>query len=168
MSIFRALWISSLLFVFGGTAIGQTVTSTYDKDYGLARLRTYEFKAEKRDSSDPLATDTLTENKIKDALGDELLANSYHTPPDGASPDFLISFHVKLKEQIRERGRDVNYIQGILIVDFYDAETKKMVWRGVSTGVVGKDAVDLKLAEEGVKQAAKLLLAQLGKDLLGF
>ena len=43
-----------------------------------------------------------------------------------------------------------------------------MVWRGVSTGVVGKDAVDLKLAEEGVKEAAKLLLAKFGKVLLGF
>ena len=50
MSIFRALWMSSLLFVFGGTVIGQTVASPFDKDYGLVRLRTYEFKAEKRDT----------------------------------------------------------------------------------------------------------------------
>ena len=58
MRKFRALCLLGLTLLFGGAAAGQTVTSTYDKDYGLSRLDTYEFAAEERDKSDPLATNT--------------------------------------------------------------------------------------------------------------
>ena len=168
MKMFRVLWVLCLTLMFVGVASGQTVTSTYDKDYGLSRLGTYEFTAEERDKSDPLAADTLTEKKIKDALEDELQNTGHHPTTYGATPSFLVSFHVLIKDKRDERGRDDNYVQGILIVDFYDAGTKKLVWRGVATGVVGREAVDLKLAEDRVQTAAKLLLEQFGQDLLGF
>jgi hypothetical protein len=168
INMFRALLVLSFVLLCGGAAFGQTVTSTYDKDYGLSRLLTYEFKVEKRDGADPLSTDTLTEKMLKDALDDELETSGYRAPSDGTAPNFLVSFHVKTKDMTEERGVDRNYVQGILIVDFYDAATNKLVWRGVASGVVGQDAVDLKLAEEKAKTAAKLLMEQFGKDILGF
>ena len=58
MRKFRALGLLCLTLLFGGAAAGQTVTSTYDKDYGLSRLDTYEFSTQERDKSDPLATNT--------------------------------------------------------------------------------------------------------------
>jgi hypothetical protein len=158
----------NLMIVLGGTAFGQAITSTYDKDYGLAKLRTYEFKVEEREKSDPLSADTLMEQKIKDALDEELQNKGYQPSSVGAAPDFLLAFHVQTKDRTDERGPDRNYVQGTLIVDFHDAETKRLVWRGVATGVVGADAVDLKLVEEKLKAAAKLLLEQFGKDLSGF
>jgi hypothetical protein len=154
--------------VFGSIAFGQTVTSTYDKDYGLSKLKTYQFKVEERDKSDPLATDTIMEKKTEDALDDELQSNGYHPPSDGTLPDFLISFHVKTKDKTGERGREWSYVQGTLIVDFYDTETKKLIWRGIASDVVGREEVDLKLAEELVKKAAKLLLEQFNKDLFAY
>ena len=168
MITFRTLWVLGLLAAFGGAASGQTVTSTYDKDYGLSRLRTYEFKVEEREKSDPLATDTVTEKKLKDALDDELQNHGYHPAAGGASPDFLVAFHVQTRDKTYGPGSDRNYVQGILIVDFYDAQTKRLVWRGVATGVVGAEAVDLKLAEEKAKDAARLLLEQFGRDLPGY
>lgn len=168
MNIFRTLWALGLAAAFGALSHGQTVTSTYDKDYGLQRLRTYEFRAEERDRSDPLASDTLTEGKIKDALDEELRGVGYLTTSNGAAPDFLIAFHVRVKDRAAEGRADRHYVEGVLIVDFYDAATKRLVWRGIATGVVGGEAVDLPLAEEKAKEAAKLLLERYGKDVLGF
>lgn len=168
MSKFRTFCVLGLIIVFGGIAFGQTVTSTFDKDYGLSRLKTYEFKVEERAVSDPLASDTVTEKKIKEALDDKLQINGYHPPSEGTLPDFFISFHVRTKDKTDERGPNREYVQGSLIVDFYDGETKKLVWRGMASGMVGEDTVDLKLAEEKAEKAAKLLLEQFRKDLLEF
>ena len=168
MRKFRALSLLCLTLLFGGAAAGQTVTSTYDKDYGLSRLDTYEFSSEERDKSDPLATNTLTEGKIKDALDEELQNSGHHPPPQGGAPSFLVSFHVKAEDKTEEYGGKTSYVQGVLIVDFHDAATKRLVWRGVVTGVVGRSSVDLRLAEELAKSGAKLLLEQFGRDQLGF
>lgn len=168
MRKFRALWVLGLTLLFGVAASGQTVTSTYDKDYGLSRLDTYEFAAGERDKSDPLATNTLTERKIKDALDEELQNSGHHPPPHGGAPSFIVSFHVKAEDRTDESGGGPNYMQGTLIVDFHDAATKRLVWRGVASGVVGRASVDLRLAEEVVKSAAKSLLEQFGRDQLGF
>lgn len=168
MNLFRALLVLGLTALCGAAASAQTVTSTYDKDYGLSRLNTYRFVEEQRDKSDPLASNTLTERKIKDALEDELQDSSHHPPPDGAEPDFLVAFHAKAEERTDERGAGPGYVRGTLVVDFYDAGTKRLVWRGVATGAVGREALDLKLAEEEAKAAAKALLEQFGRDVMGF
>jgi hypothetical protein len=169
MNLFRTLWVLGLTMAFVGAVFAQTVTSTFDKDYGLSRLKTYAFKTvERNDADDPLATDTLTEKKIRDALDDELESDGYHPPPEGVPSDFLISFHVRTEEKLDELGRVKNYIRGSLIVDFYDAGTKKLVWRGIASGAVGGDAIDLKLTEEKVKDAARLLIRQFGQDCFGF
>lgn len=155
--------VLSLVF-FASVSPGQTLTSTYDEDFNLSRLRTFAFKEQKRERLDRLATDTLTEKKIKEALNDELETYGYHPAADGTSPDFLISFLVETGDKIDERGRDKSYVQGSLIVDFFDAEANGLVWRGIASGMVGQDAVDLKLTNEKVKLAAKLLMDRFAKD----
>jgi hypothetical protein len=169
MKIFRALLFPSLTALLCVAASGQTVTSAFDKEYGLSRLNTYRFVDEQRDKSDPLASDTLSEKKIKDALEDELEDSGRHAPPEGATPDFLVSFHAKTEDKTAERGvSGGGYVRGILVVDFYDAATKRLVWRGIATGPVGREALDLQLAEELVKNAAKMLMEQFGRDVLAF
>lgn len=161
-------------------AYGQSITSSYDKDYPLSKLKTYDYKVEERDKADPLATDTLMDQQIKDALEDALRANHYHQASAGA-PDFLVSYHVTTKDVTGGRRAPLrgapgprgniqveNYVQGTLVVDFIDPETKKLVWRGVAAGIVGRETVDFKVAEEKIKAAGRLLLDQFRKDLNGF
>ncbi|HEV3469668.1 MAG TPA: DUF4136 domain-containing protein [Pyrinomonadaceae bacterium] len=168
MRIFRTLWVLGLMLAAGGTAFGQKVTSSYDRDYGLSRLGIYEFAAHERVASDPLAADTLMEQKVKDALEDALQRKGYHPSSEGVPPHFLVSFHAAARDKTDERGLGRSYVQGTLIVDFLDAETGRLVWRGIATGMVGAEAVDLRLAEEQVERAAELLMEQFGRDLLGF
>lgn len=167
MRMFRTLLFMGLWVLAGGTAFGQTVTSTYDKDYGLYRLGTYGFKAQVRVGSDPLAADTVMEKKVREALDDALQLKGHYPPSDGVRPTFLVSFHVATRDKTREDGPGGDYVQGTLTVDFYDAETGNLIWRGIASGAVGAAAVDLKLAEERAERAAEMLLEQFGRDLLG-
>lgn len=158
------LCVLSYAMMFSAIAFGQSVTSTYDEEFSFSRLRTFGFKAEKRELPDRLATDTITEKKIRQALADELGKVGYHQFPEGTSPDFLVSFHVETRDKTHERGRDKSYVQGSLIVDFVDAETKELIWRGIASSLVGDNAVDLKLTENKVKIAAKLLMERFTTD----
>jgi hypothetical protein len=174
MNMFRAS-LMTLLVLWGSSAYSQSVSSTYDKDYNLSRLKTYDYKVEDRDRTDPLATDTLTEQKIREALEEALNANAYHQA--SGAPDFLVSYHITTKDvtsgrRVPFRGlpgprgnlQIETYIQGTLIVDFIDPETKRLIWRGVASGIVGREAVDFKVAEEKIKAACKSLLEQFRKD----
>lgn len=175
MNILRALLLTGLM-LSAGIACGQTVRSSYDKDYNLSRLKTYDYKAQERDAADPLATSTLADQQIKDALEDALHANFYQQASSGA-PDFLVAYHVTTKDvtgtRVIRRGLPgpratlltENYVQGTLVVDFIDPQTRKLVWRGVASGLVGRETVDPQVAEEKIKAAARLLLNQFHKDL---
>ncbi len=167
MKTFRTLLFFCLTVVACGAASGQTVTSNYDEDYGLARLVSYGFKAQERRASDPLATDTLMERQVKKALEDALQGKGYYPTSDGSQPNFLVAFYVVAEDKTVASGAGANYVQGALVVDFHDAETGKVVWRGVATAAVGAQAVDLKRAEDLVERAAEELLEQFGRDRLG-
>lgn len=183
MNILRALLLTSMM-VSASVACGQSIKSSYDKEYNLSRLKTYDYKVEQRDQADPLATDTLTDQTIKDALEDALHAHFYQQASSGA-PDFLVAYHVTAQDVTRGRRtvhrsplgpplgprtniQPENYVQGTLTVDFIDPETRKLVWRGMASGVVGREVVDPKVAEDKIKAAARLLLDQFHKDLTGF
>ena len=182
MNIIRALFLTTLMLGAGiasGQTIGQSIRSSYDKDYDLSRLKTYDYKVEEREPSDLLATDTLMDQQIKDALEDALRINSYHQSSDGA-PDFLVSYRVTTKDVTAARRAPLrglpgprgniqieNYVQGMLIVDFIDSETGKLVWRGVASGIVGGDMVNFRVAEEKIKEASRSLLDRFRRDLRG-
>ena len=179
MNIFRTLLLTGLMLL-AHFASAQSVKSSYDKDYHLSGLRTYDYQAEERDKADPLATDTLADQKIKDALEDALQAH-FHRQAAGVRPDFWVAYHITTKDVTEGRRRPLrgplgprgnlqvgNYVQGTLVVDFIDVETKKLAWRGVASGIVGRDTVDFDFAEEAIKAATKLLLEQFRKDLSGF
>jgi hypothetical protein len=178
MNILRALLLMSLM-LSANLAYSQSIKSSYDKDYHLSRLKTYDYKVETRDQTDPLATDTLTDQKIKDALDDALQADFFHQAY-GSAPDFLVAYRVTTKDVTESRRVPLrgplgprgnlqieNYVQGTLVVDFIDAETKKLVWRGVASDIVGREIVDFKVAEEKIKAATKLLVEQFRKDVSG-
>jgi hypothetical protein len=49
-------------------AYGMTVKIDYDKDYDFGKLKAFAFKEQSRSTSDLLRTDSLLDNRIKDAL----------------------------------------------------------------------------------------------------
>ncbi len=98
-------------------------------------------------------SDSLQSN-IMDAIQSRLEASAYRLADASGSADFLVSFTVGSRESTKpdsqpERapeasgrggwgtayygGASESYLQGILVIDIYDAAERRPVWHGAST-----------------------------------
>jgi hypothetical protein len=110
------------------------------------------------------APDGLNEQRIHDGVDAQLAAKGLRKVATDA--DLVVATHVKTQEH-KELLADgfgygpwwgtgpvatvQTYVQGILIVDLYDAHTKKMVWRGTATGTASdKPAKDAAKINKGI------------------
>src|SRR5262249_61707396 len=82
----------------------------------------------------------------------DLIKKGYLPIAKGATPDFLVAFHVHTQQKTEVQdwgysapswwwgaGPDVTvyqYSEGTLFVDFIDPRTNKVIWRGTAKGVV--------------------------------
>lgn len=98
------------------------------------------------------ALESLGEQRIRAAVDLQMSAKGFRLATD-VTPDVYIATHVLTQKepQVIANGFgpwafgggfgtiDVNtLVQGTLVVDMYDAKTKKMVWRGVATDTVSE------------------------------
>ena len=150
----RTNQIVCLLMIIGlmiGCATVYDVKYDYDKLTDFEALKTYDWMDVPVDAT----LDTLTIERIKNAVDNELLAKGLKRSYD--NPDFLIAEHTGSKEKVqvndwgysyssygRYRGgywgpRNVTtyeYEEGWLILDFVDAESKNLIWRGTAKAEV--------------------------------
>jgi Domain of unknown function (DUF4136) len=154
-----------LLFGCATTAVNYD----YDNEYDFSTLKTYEWMAMPQNAR----VEEFLMKRVKSALSRELSAKGITQAPD--DPDFLIALHGSRegKVQITDWGYsygpfgrhiggpriDVHqYEQGTLIVDFVEAKTKQMVWRGTASRVLEPDLTPQekeKLINEAVVEIMK-------------
>src|SRR5262249_32167885 len=138
--------------IFACLALAMTAAVTYaqkttdsDPSAPFGTYKTYAW-TEGTPSPNPLG-----EQRIHAAV-DAQLAGKGMTRVD-SDPNLYVATHVLTHEQ-KESGamgfvrwwggaftaNGETYVQGTLIVDLYDASTRKMVWRGVATGTASDKA----------------------------
>lgn len=157
--------ILSLALIAGLVSCSSVnVKTDYDRELNFSNLKTFDWMAHPQNSSaNPLLRNTLLEQRVQSAVTRELAAKGYQKASGQA--DFLIAYHAGLQDKVDvtswgyaygRRGRywanDVTitqYTQGTLVLDFVDAKSKELVWRGWATGVVGEP----KKAQEKIDQA---------------
>lgn len=170
----KAMRVVSLLgLVLGllvGSAAAQSVQSDFDRTFQFSNLKTFSFAVQRRGATDPLAADSLNDGRIRTGLESQLIANGYHMETEKA--DFVIAYYVKTKNRLSVQdygygpprwfgGRDIRVNQdteGTLMVDFIDARTNQVVWRGRAVGTLDLKGVDKKISkstEKLVKQFVK-------------
>ena len=170
----KAMRVVSLLgLVLGllvGSAAAQSVQSDFDRTFQFSNLKTFSFAVQRRGATDPLSTDSLNDGRIKTGLESQLIANGFKVDTDKA--DFVIAYYVKTKNKLSVQdygygpprwfgGRDIRVNQdteGTLMVDFIDARTNQVVWRGRAVGTLDLKGVDKKISkstEKLVKQFVK-------------
>lgn len=170
----KAMRVVSLLgLVLGllvGSAAAQSVQSDFDRTFQFSNLKTFSFAVQRRGATDPLAADSLNDGRIRTGLESQLIANGYHMETEKA--DFVIAYYVKTKNKLSVQdygygpprwfgGRDIRVNQdteGTLMVDFIDARTNQVVWRGRAVGTLDLKGVDKKISkstEKLVKQFVK-------------
>jgi hypothetical protein len=107
--------------------------------------------------------DSLIVERVKKAVNAELQAKGFIMSSN--NPDFLISEHLGKKDKVEvtsygyyaPRSVTYEYEEGSLMLDFVDAKSKKMIWRGVAKAVV--DNIDTpEIKEQLINEAAQNIL----------
>ncbi len=173
MKAFHAFWVLFLICFIVNCASIYGVEHDYDKKVNFANLKTYDWMPIPEKAN----IDSLSEQRVKSAVNAELKGKGLMRTSD--NPDFLIAEHLGKKDkiQVTDWGYDYGpyrgywdsypahggvvvseYEEGSLILDFVDAKSKKMIWRGVAKAVV--DHADTpeereKLINEAVQEILK-------------
>lgn len=124
-----------------------SVNHDYDPDYNFTRLKTYDILPVPAKA----ARNELVVKRVVSAIKRNLDAKGIKR--DSHKPDFLVAIHGGRQTKVNvvdwgyaygRYGRhwgprmvDVyEYQEGTLIIDFVDARTKELFWRGAATGVI--------------------------------
>jgi hypothetical protein len=94
-------------------------------------------------------TDTLADQTIRSSLQQDLAQRGIMPAAPGELPDFLISYHTSAQQRTQVSpgmgypyywGGSFPYVttytEGTLIVDFADARTRQVFWRGTASAVL--------------------------------
>jgi len=141
------------------------VQHDFDNGYDFTDVQTYDWIEVKR----PARASELKLRRFIDAMDTALEEKGYRRAP--GSPDFLIAIHLLTERKIdvtdygysvsrRWPTRDVDvrsYKQGTVIVDFIDAGTKEMFWRGTASGIMADRTTEQQeaLAKEAATKLVK-------------
>jgi hypothetical protein len=172
----KAIHAFFVLFLMGFVVSCSTIYGVqydYDKQADFKSLKTYDWMTvpEKAD------IDSLNVERVKKAVNAELQAKGLMMTSN--NPDFLIAEHMGKKDKVQvtnwnygygSRGRywggygghggssTYEYEEGSLILDFVDAKSNKMIWRGVAKAEVNNaDTPEKKekLINEAVQEILK-------------
>jgi hypothetical protein len=172
----RAVNALLVLFFIGFTVSCASIYGVqhdYDKQVDFANLRTYDWMS----VPEKAGINSLVVQRVKNAVNAELQAKGIMMTSN--NPDFLIAQHLgkKDKVQVTDWGYDYGphrrywgghwgrggvstyeYEEGSLILDFVDAKSKKMIWRGAAKAEVQNadtPAKSEKLINKAVKEILK-------------
>jgi hypothetical protein len=144
------------------------IKSDYDRNYSLDKLHYFRFaKAGSPSSRDAFSADELVAKRIQRALEENLVAADY---AKFENADFVVSYHAVLRNQAQVTTSGFprlgagrvwvdNFSVGTVIVEFRNARSGDLVWRGFVSG-----AVDPNKSEEKINEGIKKLIARFTKD----
>lgn len=173
-----------LVLLAGGILAAET-NSYFDKQYEFGTLKTWDFKMQRRISSDPIANNKLWANDIQTSITSDLGKNGFERAKTGARADFLVAYYVGLKERYNVQFMDYGYpgflgrrrfrwgwgwpndvdvwsiplTSSTLIVDIIDGQTNQLIWRGYDTGTI-----DMKKPDKQLDKAVNTLVKKFIKD----
>ena len=134
------------------------ITTDYDRSFDFAALKSYDWmstsgSAVTADQKAAMFQTSLVNKNIKNAVNANLGAKGLKQ--DATNPDFFIVSHLGTEQKVNVTnygygygarwggyggGVDVHqYTQGTLILDFIDAKSKELIWRGVASGALASN-----------------------------
>jgi hypothetical protein len=140
------IFLICCLFVFAVSCSSvYDVSYDYDQQVNFASLKTYDWLS----VPEGVSIDSLVLNRIMTAVSNNLNNKGFRMTSD--NPDFLIAMHAGTKEKVSYRDwgysyggywrgprhSSFRYEEGTLVLDFVDAKSKELIWRGVAKGFVG-------------------------------
>jgi Domain of unknown function (DUF4136) len=165
----KALILQFLVIALSASAaLAAEVKSDYDRSYSLERMRSFSFVAQTKGSSvDALAGDELAAKRVQNAIELNLIAAGLSKDQNA---DFTVSYRAVLRNQAQVSTSGFprlgagrvwvdSYTVGTVIVEFRDAKSGDLVWRGLVS-----DTVDANKGEEKINNGIKKLITRFAKD----
>jgi hypothetical protein len=157
---------TALMFAFAGTSLAQQVKTDYDRNANFTQYKTYSWQTVR--TRDPLMVD-----RIKSAVNAALASKGWTEVPSGGdaalmaietthNQQTLDTFYDGFGGGWRWRGfgdfgesttNVETYKVGTLVVDIFDANTKKLIWRGLSSDMLSNNSSkNIKQLDKGVNK----------------
>lgn len=164
---FRFAMLLSVLLA--AAAFGQDVKTDYDHHADFSNYKTYSWSKVETSNS-------IWDGRVKDAVDKELQAKGLSQVPSGGDISLVAIGTTREKPTLetyytggfggwgwRGFGGDgmatttvENYKEGSLVVDMFDANTKKLLWRGSATDTLSdKSDKNIKKLEKSVEKMLK-------------
>ena len=165
MNVHRTMLASIGIVLLSATvSFAQQVKTDYDRSADFAQYKTYSW--EKVQTQDPLWV-----NRIKEAVNADLTANGW-MPVESGGNVAIVAMEMTKDHQTLNTYYDgfgggwgwgggfgdattstENYKVGTLVVDLFDANTKKLIWRGSSSDTLSdKSGKNIKALDKGVQK----------------
>jgi hypothetical protein len=165
MNVHRTMLASIGIVLLSATvSFAQQVKTDYDRSADFAQYKTYSW--EKVQTQDPLWV-----NRIKEAVNADLTANGW-MPVESGGNVAIVAIEMTQNHQTLNTYYDgfgggwrwgggfgdattttENYKFGTLVVDLFDGNTKKLIWRGSSTDTLSdKSDKNIKTLDKGVQK----------------
>lgn len=162
-----AFALIGLMFLFTGISAAQQVKTDYDRGADFAQYKTYSWEHVK-------TKDSLFVDRIKNAVNATLAARGWTQVETGGDVS-IVAIQMTTDQQTlntfyngfgggwgwRRFGGGVGeattttetYKVGTLVVDLFDAKTKKLLWRGTSSDTLSNNSdKNIKNLDKGVEK----------------
>src|SRR5215475_13396575 len=90
--------LAMILGLTAMTAAAQSVQSDFDRSFRFSDLKTFSFAVQNRATTDPLASDSLNDGRIRKGLESQLTAKGFHMETEKS--DFVIAYYVTTKSKL--------------------------------------------------------------------
>ena len=165
MNVQRTMLASVGIVLLSATvSLAQQVKTDYDRGADFSQYKTYSW--EKIQTQDPLWV-----NRIKEAVNADLTAKGW-MPVEAGGNVAIVAMEMTQNHQTLNTYYDgfgggwnwgggfgdattttENYKVGTLVVDLFDANTKKLIWRGSSSDTLSdKSGKNIKTLDKGVQK----------------
>jgi len=172
----NAMLALATCIVMVGCAAPLTMDFDYDTEADFAALKTYDWMP----ATGNAAADELLVKRIRNAVDSQLQAKGHALA--AGTPDFLIAMQLSGKTAyggstgvgvsvgvpVGRAGRisvgggkskPIEKKEGTLVLDFLDAKTKSLVWRGTASGAV-EPAASPEAQQQRINEVIAELLAR--------
>jgi len=166
-----------LILFFGVVSVNHSkpydITYNYDKQVDFAKIKTFSWMP----VPDKANIDSFAVQRVKNAVNTQLKEKGFTMT--SSNPDFLIAEHLGKEDKVQVDswgygygGRGAywgggyggpagvstyEYQEGSLILDFVDAKTKQLIWRGSAKAEV-QNIRSPEKSEKVINKAVKMIL----------
>lgn len=161
-----AAGLCAIMFACAALAVAQDVKYNYVPGTDFSKYKTYKW-VEIRGGAHP---DQMISDQIKQAVDSQLVAKGL-TKTDSDQADLYVDYQMAVNQEKQWDAMGYGGVRynrmgtmtsstiniGTLVVDMYDAATKKQVWRGDATKTLNPSKDPQKNQERLQKAVAKLL-----------